>query len=1028
MAVQDYELLLRVRADLMEAMGGLTGLTDKLGEGDSAAQKLGESADEASERIRNMVQASQDQAKAQQQANASIRQTADQVASIGRSFDQQKVAAARSSEAITAEAATFNAAVAAKVRAMGLLNAAFAGNIAGTEGAAVAEVALDEAMATGAITSREQAAYIEKLTAAKVVDTVATEANTAAMVINGGVQRELGVMAGELARGNYTRLEGSMITLANRTGLLTALFNPLTLMIGAVVASVGVLAVGVEKGATQINSFNKALVTSGTYAGVTASQLDAMATRIGASSGRYASAARAMEQIAASGKIAGDALQDAGQAALNMSLLTGQSIDECVRKIEALADDPVKAVSELNQQFHFLTASTYDQITALAEHNQTLAAAELAQRAFAEASQDRLDELQKRLGWFDKFADKWSRGVNNMWGAIKSVGKSDNADDYNAKVEQYSKDLADYQAKVAQAKANGSNSVPAALFGSNSLDWFVTHVGGELQNRYSDLMKERTSLAKEASEAELKGLDDQATQKYITADKGLENYTLSLDKNAKKLKERNDIIAMFVDLQNKESPDHHNTKLDGVSFVDGVPQGGLADKLFADLNKRYDTKGLKPKSDEAAINAQQQLIKLLNDVQGALDPVTKAWATYNDKVQQATALADKAKTAKGANVQAINAERDAVVQLAAQVRDNTLAQEAEKDRAAFEKLRASLTKLDDTKLDKVAGQIKQLRGYLDRGMISQGEYDQTAGDIVQNSLTKLPTYKGISGAVGGPFGELNKVNNQQSELEKTYKTDLDLLNQYHDKRLITDQQFAEAENKLYQQHNDTLQQIDADRNRVMMMGITQSLSQGAEAIKEGFGEQSNAYRAAFAMSKAAAIAQASVNMYLDISQASAKGWPYNIPLIAQAMGEGLSIIGAIRSISAGYSGGGYTGSGGVHEPAGVVHKGEVVWSQHDVARAGGVSTVEAMRLGRRGYADGGYVGLANGFNATTDRMPAPAANSGSSGSNNSSAGLRIVNVVSPEHMNDWANSAQGEQVIMNIVGRNRTTLKAYVGR
>jgi lambda family phage tail tape measure protein len=53
--------------------------------------------------------------------------------------------------------------------------------------------------------------------------------------------------------------------------------------------------------------------------------------------------------------------------------------------------------------------------------------------------------------------------------------------------------------------------------------------------------------------------------------------------------------------------------------------------------------------------------------------------------------------------------------------------------------------------------------------------------------------------------------------------------------------------------------------------------------------------------------------------------------------------------------GGYTGPGGMFEPAGVVHRGEVVWSQQDVARAGGVSTVEAMRRGVKGYAWGGAV-------------------------------------------------------------------------
>ncbi|WP_337267056.1 hypothetical protein [Oryzifoliimicrobium ureilyticus] len=58
-----------------------------------------------------------------------------------------------------------------------------------------------------------------------------------------------------------------------------------------------------------------------------------------------------------------------------------------------------------------------------------------------------------------------------------------------------------------------------------------------------------------------------------------------------------------------------------------------------------------------------------------------------------------------------------------------------------------------------------------------------------------------------------------------------------------------------------------------------------------------------------------------------------------------------------FDSGGYTGPGGIHEPRGVVHAGEVVFSQADVARHGGVATVEAMRLGLRGYDTGGAVAV-----------------------------------------------------------------------
>ena len=58
-----------------------------------------------------------------------------------------------------------------------------------------------------------------------------------------------------------------------------------------------------------------------------------------------------------------------------------------------------------------------------------------------------------------------------------------------------------------------------------------------------------------------------------------------------------------------------------------------------------------------------------------------------------------------------------------------------------------------------------------------------------------------------------------------------------------------------------------------------------------------------------------------------------------------------------FADGGYTGPGAKWQPAGVVHKGEVVWSQADVARWGGHGIVDALRQGAPGYADGGPVAV-----------------------------------------------------------------------
>lgn len=70
-----------------------------------------------------------------------------------------------------------------------------------------------------------------------------------------------------------------------------------------------------------------------------------------------------------------------------------------------------------------------------------------------------------------------------------------------------------------------------------------------------------------------------------------------------------------------------------------------------------------------------------------------------------------------------------------------------------------------------------------------------------------------------------------------------------------------------------------------------------------------------------------------------------------------------------FASGGYTGAGGKNDPAGIVHKGEVVWSQKDVARAGGVGVVEAMRRGIAGYSGGGVPGMPNVSPISAPRIP-----------------------------------------------------------
>lgn len=78
-----------------------------------------------------------------------------------------------------------------------------------------------------------------------------------------------------------------------------------------------------------------------------------------------------------------------------------------------------------------------------------------------------------------------------------------------------------------------------------------------------------------------------------------------------------------------------------------------------------------------------------------------------------------------------------------------------------------------------------------------------------------------------------------------------------------------------------------------------------------------------------------------------EGFAQSIAQLGPIFGP-IAFVAAVAGMAAllkGFASGGYTGPGGMYEPAGVVHRGEVVFSQRDVARHGGPAAVEALRLG-----------------------------------------------------------------------------------
>ncbi|MCP1506820.1 lambda family phage tail tape measure protein [Pseudomonas marginalis] len=219
---------------------------------------------------------------------------------------------------------------------------------------------------------------------------------------------------------------------ASAAGLL-AMLAPIALATGAVAA----LGVAYYKGSEEQDKYNKSLILTGNYAGVSAEQLGDMARQVSATVGTTGQAAAVLALLADNGKIAGESFTGVTQAAVSMQEATGKAVSETVAEFSKLADDPVKASAALNEQYHYLTASVYSQITALEEQGDHAGAVKLATESYADAINERTPKILENLSFWEKGYNAVARAADNL----KNLGRPD----IGADIEQARRDLAEAQ-------------------------------------------------------------------------------------------------------------------------------------------------------------------------------------------------------------------------------------------------------------------------------------------------------------------------------------------------------------------------------------------------------------------------------------------------------------------------------------------------------------------------------------------------------------------------------------------------------
>lgn len=187
---------------------------------------------------------------------------------------------------------------------------------------------------------------------------------------------------------------------------LLRMVNPATMA----AAAIGVVSFAFIKGSQDSEKLNKALILTGNFAGVTATQLTDMAASIAGSTGSLGKSSDALVALTNAGRFTADQLQNVAKSVVAFSKATGDSSEEVAKQFALITDDPVKGIEKLNEKYNFLTAATYDQIKALVEQGNVQAATTLALDTFSQATDSMSKEVNANLGLIEK-----------SWNAIKSA-------------------------------------------------------------------------------------------------------------------------------------------------------------------------------------------------------------------------------------------------------------------------------------------------------------------------------------------------------------------------------------------------------------------------------------------------------------------------------------------------------------------------------------------------------------------------------------------------------------------------------
>ncbi|HBA7189057.1 TPA: phage tail tape measure protein, partial [Escherichia coli] len=673
-------------------------------------------------------------------------------------------------------------------------------------------------------------------------------------------------------------------------GLAGAITLPMAGVTSLAVAT-GALAYAWYQGDSTLSAFNKTLVLSGNQSGLTADRMLTL-SRAGQAAGlTFNQASESLAALVNAGVRGGEHFEAISQSVARFSSASGVEVDKVAEAFGKLTTDPTSGLMAMARQFHNVTAEQIAYVAQLQRSGDEAGALQAANEAATKGFDDQTRRLKENMGTLETWADRTARAFKSMWDAVLDTGRPDTAQEMLIKAE------------AAFKKADD-------IWSLRKDDYFVND---EARARYWD-DREKARLALEAArkKAEQQSQQDKNAQQQSDTEASRLKYTEEAQKAYERLQTPLEKYTARQEELNK-------------ALKDGKILQADYNTLMAAAKKDYEATLKKPKQsgvkvsagDRQEDNTRTALLALQTELR-----TLQAHAGANEKISQQRRELWKAES------------QYAVLAEAAQ--------------------RRQLSVQEKSLLAHKGETLEYRRQLADLG--DKVEYQKRLNELADQAEKFAQQQRAKQAAISAKGRGLTDRQAQRESEEQR------LREAYGD----NPQALAKATGALKQTWAS-----EDQLNGNWMAGLQSGWSQWAESAMDSFSQVKSVSMQTFdgiAQNMAAMLTGSEQNwrsftrsvlsMLTEIllKQAMAGMVGSAISAIGSAFGGGASASAgtAIQAAAANFhfATGGFTGTGGKYEPAGIVHRGEFVFTKEATSRIGVGNLYRLMR----GYATGGYVG------------------------------------------------------------------------